>query len=559
MAKSNRQRKHDRAVRQAKAARKQSAAQQRQLQQTLAQKAAEREAQTYDPATPVADLAQLLLAEYAGSPVTPGLADLLVSRGSPAARLSEASQALRDLEDTLFEVVATDDEEAVVQRPTLTCLTFAAEAARAAGDLARARELTDEAVLRAAEPEDRLRMASHLHYNGRLADTLDVIEAVLRDDPADVLAAQLYGYAIEEAIDRSAAHDPPTDCSCGSGRSWPDCCAPREQAAIERLRDSSALVALQAAVAAYLTRSEYGQAVADDVSQWRSLTETEGWTAAEREPFLALAQELALATVMLPPDGEGDNTLGAFAADPATPPELAAQARAWRGHIHYGLWQIAEPTDAPGLWCTDVVTGVGRLVAFPDGLVREFPRWGVLLGGILPVDGIWRSTGQAMRLSPSEADALAETIADATDRVVRNMAGKPAKRAAPRPVPFGHAQPHNVFAYQPHDVPDEAVQLVSMIVASLLLRLAGEVHDYRATSAAEALPPPEQGREKAWLDQQLPALRGLTPRQAAADPEDRAPLEALLREFEYAAGAHAGQAIDTTSLRDELDMPASPW
>jgi hypothetical protein len=547
MAKSNRQRKHDRALRQAKAARKQSAAQQRQLLETLAQKAAEREERMYDPATPVVELAGLLLVQFGGSPVLPVLPDLLISKGSSAGRLVEVSEVMRADETAQFEPV----EDGGAYRLSLTCLTFSAAAAHAAGDATRARELIDEALRYAYDPEEQLRVAMHLGAHGRIADALDVIEELLRDDPGDDQAARVYGAAIEEAFGRSATDEPPSGCPCGSGGSWRDCCAPRERAAIERFGDQSGLVALQDAVAAYLTRSGYGRAVAAEVSQWRSLTETEGWTPGERKPFLALAQELALATVMVSPEGQAgeDNALGAFAADPATPPELAAQARAWRGHIHYGLWQIAEPNSAPGLWCTDIVTGTQRYVAFPDEMADQFPRWGVLLGGVLPVDGVWRATGQAVRLSPSEADALAETIADATDRVVRNMAGKPVKRA-PRAVPFGHAEPYNVFAYQAEGLPAEAVQLTSMIVASLLLRLAGEVHDYRATSAAQALPLPELGREKAWLDEQLPALNGQTPRQAAADPEDQALLEALLRQFEY-------EGTDATWLRDELDLPAS--
>jgi hypothetical protein len=549
MAKSNRQRKHDRAVRQAKAARKQSAAQQRQLDEAVLQEAVERLERICDPATSAMELAGLLLVQFGGSPVLPGLAELLISKGYSAGRLVEASEAMRADETAQFEPV----EDGGAYRLSLTSLTFSAAAAHAAGDAAGARELIDEALRYAYDPEEQLQIAMHLGAHGRASDALDVIEDVLRDDPEDDQAARMYGAAIEEAFGRSATDEPPSECPCGSGGPWRDCCAPRERAALDRFADGSGLVALQDAVAAYLTRSEYGRAVAADVSQWRSLTETEGWAAGERAPFLALAQELALATVMVSPDGQAgeDNALGAFAADPATPPELAAQARAWRGHIHYGLWQIAEPNSAPGLWCTDIVTGTQRYVAFPDEMADHFHRWGVLLGGVLPVDGVWRATGQAVRLSPSEADALAETIADATDRVMRSLAGKPAKRTAPRPVPFGHAEPHNVFAYQAEELPAEAVQLTSMIVASLLLRLAGEVHDYRATSAAGALPLPEPGQEKAWLDEQLPALTGLTPRQAAADPEDRAVLEALLRQFEY-------EGTDATWLRDELEMPARP-
>ncbi|MGE5290025.1 MAG: hypothetical protein ACM3ML_23130 [Micromonosporaceae bacterium] len=63
------------------------------------------------------------------------------------------------------------------------------------------------------------------------------------------------------------------------------------------------------------------------------------------------------------------------------------------------------------------------------------------------------------------------------------------------------------------------------------------------------------GRSSGW-DEQVPALRGRTPRQAARGKE-RPLLEALLRQFEYeadllAVGGKSG--VDTRWLRDELGM-----
>jgi hypothetical protein len=72
---------------------------------------------------------------------------------------------------------------------------------------------------------------------------------------------------------------------------------------------------------------------------------------------------------------------------------------------------------------------------------------------------------------------------------------------------------------------------------------------------AATLAPPEQGREKHWLDEHVPALRGDTPRQAA-DGEHRAHLETLLREFEYHHDlAGSGGGPDTAWMREQLHMP----
>src|SRR5947207_11596365 len=109
-------------------------------------------------------------------------------------------------------------------------------------------------------------------------------------------------------------------------------------------------------------------------------------------------------------DDDPGTPLRAFAADLSTPWALAARALAWHEHIHYGLWRIDDRVPAPGLRCIDIVSGAGRYVEFPTEATTGLPRWTVWLGGIVPVDGIWRSTGlgsdsarrrQTQRPSPS--------------------------------------------------------------------------------------------------------------------------------------------------------------
>jgi hypothetical protein len=58
-----------------------------------------------------------------------------------------------------------------------------------------------------------------------------------------------------------------------------------------------------------------------------------------------------------------------------------------------------------------------------------------------------------------------------------------------------------------------------------------------------------------WLETEIPALDGLTPRQAAADPQARAKLAELLKQFEYMdAGQDGPHTMDIARLRRELGM-----
>lgn len=62
-------------------------------------------------------------------------------------------------------------------------------------------------------------------------------------------------------------------------------------------------------------------------------------------------------------------------------------------------------------------------------------------------------------------------------------------------------------------------------------------------------------REDAWLDESIPALHGLTPRQAANDPSRREELVALLNEFDrYPKPAAGGASFDVSRLRDLLGI-----
>jgi hypothetical protein len=58
--------------------------------------------------------------------------------------------------------------------------------------------------------------------------------------------------------------------------------------------------------------------------------------------------------------------------------------------------------------------------------------------------------------------------------------------------------------------------------------------------------------EAAWLDEQIPALGGVTPRQAAADPTRRPDLERLLAGFDDLEEVPG--AMSARRLRDALGL-----
>jgi hypothetical protein len=71
---------------------------------------------------------------------------------------------------------------------------------------------------------------------------------------------------------------------------------------------------------------------------------------------------------------------------------------------------------------------------------------------------------------------------------------------------------------------------------------------------AESIRKIMRDNETAWLDESLPALAGLTPRQAAADPTRREDLAALLNEFGRHPRAASMETFDVSRLRRELGM-----
>lgn len=476
MAKSNRRRRLDRAKREASASQRRAATGRRHAAAEQFDAVRSLYEEICSPSTAESELPGLIEDVHRGGPVPTWLVPLmLVSKATPE------------------RLAAVADAMLAGPRPSVTALSFAAAVARAREDTAGFHRLIHQALAATSDPPHRAALISHLHRAGRVAEAIELLEAALRADPYDDLAADGYGEAIEEVF--AKVHEgPPGDdegCPCGLGASWSQCCEPAERAALDRFTDNSGLIATRDAVAAWLPTSDYGQAVDVKVAKSLPADDASGWEAADRTWIAALMAEHALLAAHAngeqdQPDAEmdADTPLAAFAAAPATPAELGSRASTWRDHACYGLWRIDHPQPAPGLWCTEILSGLTRYVHFPAEIADDLPRWTVWLGAMVPVDGIWRCTGTGVRLSPVEGDAAAEFAYAAAATIAELLAGKeegaPRPRRGPEPMRIGGAGPYGVLARRNDRLPPQAARFYSIITGELLSRIAAEVYAYRA-------------------------------------------------------------------------------
>jgi hypothetical protein len=330
----------------------------------------------------------------------------------------------------------------------------------------------------------------------------------------------------------------------------------RDRAALARFSDRSGLLTLYDALGQYLAGTEHGKHLQATLDHHRKAVLDMGWPEGEAQGFGEFAEELALLGTA-DNDDPADNPMAAFAAGPSVTPDLAARATAWYEHIRYGLWRVEDPVPSPGVWCTDIVSAARRYVQFPAEKVGRLPRWAVWMGGLLPVDGIWRITGRGVWLSPREADAAAEFIDRAGDELARAVTGTVARGLTddhPEKIRFASAGPRGVQAGYDLAFEAKTASLSSRVINALATRIAADVYDYRRSEARA------KHVAVTGFDERLAPLRGRTIRQAVRGmPEDQMRVEALLREWEYHSDllAAAGkQPIDTAALRAGLGLPS---
>ena len=221
-------------------------------------------------------------------------------------------------------------------------------------------------------------------------------------------------------------------------------------AACARFADRSLLYRLRDAVEAFIDADPKlkGRRERHLAVFFRELKEAAGLGPLD-EPDADVAN-LAAEQFWLDSEREGDEpVLGRFAADPATPAQLADAARAWLDHVRYGLWlgdwDIATDPER-GVWLTDIVTRCRVFASIPPEQLAGVARWTVLAGAVAPVDGVWRSGKSWLALDPTLADEAAESTLHMTERLLDILArerGIKGPRAKSRRGPI---RPHAVLS-----------------------------------------------------------------------------------------------------------------
>jgi hypothetical protein len=561
VAKSSKRRKQD----QAKAAHKRAEQARRKARDELVQQLTLAMQRLLDPQTPPAEVADLVMLSVADDAY---LAARVVQR-----RI-DAGVEPHDIAEAGRHLLAAYTEE-----PPAGALAFAAVAAHADGQEEEEHRLTAQLLDagRAGDVTAWLDVLDYVTVPWHPDETTELLEPYLVEHPEDFRGHRIYARAIRavyQMVDESER---------------------ASSAPLARFADRTALAVTREALDAYLERTAWGERVRLIAAGHFEDARGDDLPDEERAVFAALTVELALLSADDGDDRDDDlpaedllrqaeeeprrqTLLEAFAAAPETPGELARRARDWNEGVVYGLWRMEAPTADPGVWVRDMVTGMPKYAEFPPGALEGAPPWTTWLGGLLPVDGIWRSTGVGLRLSPAEADAIGEYVDAAVQVLAVSLAGDSSLDVpAKPPIRFGQAEPYGVISEFDEPMAGEYAAFVSKVVAAVVPESAIEVLRYRAApprkrdmvfgSSAQLLTqadaaPVTVDQAKAWLDEAIPALQGLTPREAA-DSDDRMDLfrlESLLRQFEYEAGPAeaAGQAgMNVAWLRAELDVEAA--
>jgi hypothetical protein len=320
----------------------------------------------YDPGTEPALAAQILSEVFGTAPVAPDVA--------PTIRTRCGMDRLRAV-----------SEAALARGRDAAALSLAADVAIMDGRADEAERDVGQALRIVDHPDLHLRRAMALASQDRLAEALDVLDGQLRANP---------GLEAAQFVRR-------------------DLLARAEPEAVARFLDRTALEQL---LAAFARRA--GDHGTEDWIEAGAATEEEvaAWTAgAEADPRSPGARRLRLIGewAWLMPVLDGDRApLEALADDESAPPDLRRHAGEWLTWALWGLWELARPDGSPGVVLTDLLTGVRLAAEVPGHVLDGLPRWSVLLGYLVPVDGVWRAGSDFDVAAPLEARLLMHELLD---------------------------------------------------------------------------------------------------------------------------------------------------
>jgi hypothetical protein len=349
------------------------------------------------------------------------LAAYIVGRGSPERARDVAAAALARAPEGVVE------------------LQLAAQAAWILeGDGAAAAALYEEAA-RHAEGEAlrvvRIDLAGMLLAAERGADAARAVLPACSEEPLDDEAQATLAAALELAARRVAAGEE----------------ASAEAEVLRQFEDPSPFEDLRVAVRVFVDAEGLRDHITGHCARWWRESELSELPVGDdrmdehRERLDAFAVECALllrpgsaAALGTDPGQQVDDedpelerrqsVLGRFAAHPGTTEERARRAGDWLVDCRYGLWRVDDPVPSPGVWVVDLLSGRRVYAAFTAQQVAGLARRSVLLGMLLPVDGVWRPSGSLLAVRPAEGDELAEEVVWMAQVVAEDLEGETAGR-----------------------------------------------------------------------------------------------------------------------------------
>ena len=259
--------------------------------------------------------------------------------------------------------------------------------------------------------------AEELFALGQLAGAARLANELLRSDSDDTEAQHVYAVALGAVVARQG--EPPEGGSCtrrGRGRSGRP--SGPEARLLAGFDDRSLLYRLDRAVLSWLDGSLLEVVVDEHVADWLERATPEPDSNAhervagptQRTDPAATRMALEHAFITGEDGDDEDSVLALFADAPGVAPRLAAAARSWLEHAHYGLWQVTDPCPGPGVWLTDLVSATRRYVQLSPDQAEALLPWSVLAGSLVPIEGVWRTTGGFARLTPEEGDVLCAAV-----------------------------------------------------------------------------------------------------------------------------------------------------
>lgn len=305
---------------------------------------------------------------------------------------------------------------------TETALGLAVAVAEADDDPDRALALMHGRVGRASHPMLRAALGRALNARGRIAEAAEVLEPLCREHPGLAAAEEERGFSVIAAHVRVDTDDGKWRCPCDSGRVFAACCGPRERAVVERFLDRSAFDRFRGRVVAYSLRPAFEPM---REAAWLEWFGDEPPPAPGEPPDGEARAMIERAWLALSASGEPSargTVLDRFAADRANAREDRRRAGDWAGWARHGLWRITGEAQPPGVHLEDLLSGTAHYVAVAAEQRDALGSGEVVLGLVVPFDGVWRTGSTLFPMTLEEADRLRDALLEQMIGIEREAA-----------------------------------------------------------------------------------------------------------------------------------------